>query len=55
MSERSPFQDEAPAPLILTPAERQYLLRLLGGSLELADGFTAQDVLELRGKLEGMG
>lgn len=38
-----------------TPAERQYLLRLLGGSLELAEGFTAQDVLVLRGKVEEIG
>ena len=40
--------------LRITTVERQYLLRLLGGSLELADGFTAQDVLVLRGKVEGI-
>lgn len=40
---------------LFTPAERQYLLRLLGGSLEGGEGMTALGVLELRGKLEGMG
>jgi len=41
-------------PLLLTPTERAYLLRLLGGPLEV-EGMTAQSVLELRGKVEGMG
>jgi len=38
---------------IFTPTERAYLLRLLGGPLEVA-GMTAQDVLVLRGKVEGL-
>ena len=39
--------------LRLTPTERAYLLRLLGGPLEV-EGMTAQDVLVLRGKVEGL-
>ena len=51
MSEWSPFENDNP-PLILTPAERQYLLRLLGGPLEGGKELRATDVLVLRGKLE---
>jgi len=35
-----------------TPSERQYLLRLLGGSLDGGEGMTALGVLELRNKVE---
>jgi len=40
-------------PLLLTPTERAYLLKVLGGPLEV-EGMTAQDVLVLRGKVEGI-
>ena len=33
--------------------ERAYLLKVLGGPLEV-EGMTAQDVLVLRGKVEGL-
>ena len=39
---------------LFTPTERAYLLKLLGGPLEGVEGFTAQDVLVLRGKVEGI-
>jgi len=41
-------------PLLLTPTERAYLLKLLGGPLEV-EGMTARDVLVLRGKVESLG
>ena len=51
--ENTSMNDPEPmTPLILTPAERQYLLRLLGGSLDGECGLTAEGVLVLRGKLE---
>lgn len=39
---------------LFTPSERQYLLRLLGGSLDGGEGMTALGVLELRKKIESV-
>ena len=46
-----PVYDYATISDPFTPTERAYLLKVLGGPLEV-EGMTAQDVLVLRGKLE---